>query len=266
MVLVYSGFFVFGLIVGSFLNVLVFRSGFMEKARPRSSCLACGHTLAWYELIPLVSFVLLRGRCSACGSALSPQYPLIELSTGFLFLFAANASFPLGSVADALRLGGQLIFWAVFLLLVVYDLRHTLVPRNFAWLLIVAAMAYAAEGALTAGSWTVLADSALGALTLAALIGSIVIATRGKGIGSGDVYIALALGVLFGLARGIEVLLLSFWIGAVVSIFLLIVKKGVRMKSEVPFVPFMFVAALIGTYSTFSPFVFVSQLSNIVWP
>ena len=77
-------FGILGLCVGSFLNVVILRGG-MEASRGRSACMSCAKTLAWYDMVPVASWVFLRGRCRACGSAISIQYPIVEAATAILF-------------------------------------------------------------------------------------------------------------------------------------------------------------------------------------
>lgn len=244
------GLFVFGTIIGSFLNVRTLRIGFTEVIRDRSACMACEASLAWYDLIPIVSYFLLRGRCRHCGSSVSTQYPLVEFITGALFLATFLMMPPAPSVWEIAGFGALLLFWASFILILVTDLRHTLIPLTFAYLLIASATLVRASEALSLGALAPLSDAALGAFVLGSFLACIVALTRGKGMGSGDIYVAVAAGVLFGLVRGIEVMMLSFWIGATTGIILMALKKSVRMKTELPFAPFMFVASLMGAFMT----------------
>lgn len=244
------GLFILGTIVGSFLNVLTLRMGFSESRRSRSACMSCEASLAWCDLVPVVSYFLVRGRCRACGSRISFQYPLVELATGALFLATFLVTPVFTSVWQYAGLAAMLAFWASFILVLVVDLRHTLVPLPFAYALIASAVVVRASHALYVGGFAPITDAVLGALVFGGFIGCIVLVTRGKGMGSGDIYIAAAAGILFGLVRGVEVAMLSFWIGATAGILLMLVKKGVRMKTELPFAPFMFVASLAGAFMT----------------
>lgn len=280
-------FFVLGLLIGSFINVLTLRFGFKETPRHRSACQACQTTLAWYELLPVLSYVLLRGKCRSCGSRIALQYPLVELGTGALFVVSFIAAFPIVTLGGALSFAALLLFWASFTALVVYDLRHTLVPTVFVLPLLGAAALLRVGEVMFIGSYAPLYDALLGALLLGSIIGVLVLVTRGRGMGIGDIYIALALGVMFGVARGIEVLTMAFWIGAIVGLGLIALgavkrrtrlsslgaaqtaqvhQKQFRMKSEVPFIPFLFAAALLGAYTWFSPFVWAGTLTNLLWP
>jgi prepilin signal peptidase PulO-like enzyme (type II secretory pathway) len=252
--------FVFGALVGSFLNVIVLRHGFKEERRSRSGCAACGKKLHWYELVPVLSFFLLRGRCSLCGSKLSPQYPLVELLTATLFLLTFWVSSPFNSFYDIGMFVALSAFWSAFVVLTVYDIKHTLVPPTFSLALIASAIAVRAFEWTSMPSVAVLYDALFGALVFGGFIFFLFLITRGKGMGLGDAHVGVALGTLFGLMDSVEVLALSFWIGAGVGIVLLVLKKGFRMKTEVPFVPFLFLASIVGIFTNFSALAFVSAL------
>ncbi len=260
MALFIATLFVFGLIVGSFLNVVILRFGFVEQARPRSGCPHCEGRLRWFELVPVVSWLVLRGRCRRCGTGLSSQYPLVELANGLLYLLAGLFYPPVLSVLGVASFALLLFCSSAFLLLVVYDLRHTLLPTRFLISFAAGVVALRSLEAYTFKSWFIVSDALLGALALAGFIGLVVLATRGRGMGVGDIYVAAVLGFFFGLFRGVEVLLMAFWIGALVGTALIALKKKATMKTEVPFVPFLFAASLIGMYTHFSPLLFVSSL------
>lgn len=258
--------FIFGLLIGSFVNVLTLRFGFTETPRHRSGCQACAHALRWFELVPVISYVVLRGRCGVCGSAIALQYPLVELLVGGLFVATYLAASPILSVWHVFSFAALLMFWASFILLLIYDIRHTLVPTAFIVPLVLSAIAARVGETFFVGSLLPFQDALLGALLLGGAFLVLVLITRGKGMGLGDVYVAAALGVLFGAGRGIEVVTLAFWIGAAIGIALMLVKRQVRMKSEVPFVPFLFVAAVLGAYTAISPFALVGMFSIALWP
>lgn len=258
--------FIFGLLIGSFVNVLALRFGFSETPRHRSSCQACAHVLQWFELVPVISYVVLRGKCSTCGSAIAAQYSLVELLVGGLFVATYLAAWPISSIWHVFSFVSLLVFWASFVLLLIYDVRHTLVPTIFVVPLALAAIMVRISETAFVSSVLPLQDAAIGALLLGGVFFVLVLVTRGRGMGLGDVYIAASLGILFGAGRGIEVVTLAFWIGAAVGIVLMLVKRQVRMKSEVPFVPFLFVAAALGTYTALSPFALVGALTTLLIP
>lgn len=272
--------FILGLIVGSFLNVLSLRFGFSEKPRHRSGCQACGEVLKWYELLPVISYLALRGRCRSCGSQVSLQYPVVELMTGSLFAISFSAA-PLESFLDGAVLVALLAWLSVFVLLTVYDLRHTLVPIPFALSLLGGATLIRVLEALILGHPSPLVDGVFGGALLAGFLSLLVVVTRGRGMGTGDIYVAGALGIVFGVARGIEVLTIAFWIGALFGVSAVLwnalstrfsrhrsatMGRGLTMKSEVPFVPFLFAATLVGLYIPVSPFGLIGYLTHVVFP
>src|SRR3989338_3322597 len=113
-------FGLFGLIVGSFLNVLILRWG-TRPLTGRSACMSCGRTIPWYDLVPVLSWILLGGRCRSCDSPISLQYILVEAGTGLLFFVVGLAPLPLYAHLLALPIGAALIAIAI------YDLKHTLI-------------------------------------------------------------------------------------------------------------------------------------------
>jgi prepilin signal peptidase PulO-like enzyme (type II secretory pathway) len=266
--------FIFGLIVGSFLNVVLFRFGFAESRQSRSHCMACNALIKSYDLVPFASYVLLSGRCRSCGSALSVQYPLVELATASLFALAYQffpASFSVFSAAAFIAL---LAFLACLVLVAAYDMRHTLVPIQFAAALAASAVFASASQAFEVGSFVPIADSFLGGAALSGFFFILFLITRGKGMGLGDAYIAGAVGILLGFSRGIEAVMLAVWGGtlfylATLALSSLLAHFGllpsrarVTMKTEVPFVPFLALGALLALFTDISPLAAAAALTQ----
>lgn len=250
----------FGLIFGSFTNVLILRHG--EKGLDgRSSCPHCAKTLAWYELIPVISWIVLRGRCGSCRKPISLQYPLVELATGIAFLAFGLAPLPLLSAILACAIAVLCI--AIF----VYDLYYMLMPDRWVWGFNVLALVssvyllyvFAPPGEWFPYAWLILAGPAV-ALPLFLMW----YVSRGAWMGFGDVKFALGMGWLLGLGNGYLALMYSFVIGAIVGVAILIplpyILKmlhrvgitrlggggaGFTMKSEVPFGPFLIIGTSI---------------------
>jgi len=233
--------FCLGLIIGSFLNVVILRYNTGRSLRGRSGCFVCGQKLKWFELIPVLSFIGLRGRCRSCRSRISWQYPLVELLTGCLFaLIYWQFS------GDLLAL---IFYWLIATLLVVitvYDWRHKIIPDGFVWVFIV--LTFLSPVIL----WQppVLANlgwGLLGGLATALPLFSLWLVSRGRWLGLGDAKLALGVGFLLGWSAGLSALVLAFWLGAVVGIFLILwgktqlwrKGKSYTMKSEIPFAPFL---------------------------
>ncbi len=220
-----------GAILGSFLNALLFRYNTGRSVlRGRSSCMQCGHTLSAIDLVPILSYLFLRGKCRYCHSKVSWQYPLVELLGTVL---AVGIYLELGiSLYSALALCS----WFVLLFLAVYDLRHQILPWSALFLLSGLALVqiYLVEPsmvAFVAGPATALP------FFLLALI------SRGTWMGWGDAPLGLGVGWLLGLTAGLTAVVLAFWIGASVGIVLLLLSKRYTIKSEVPFAPFLVAGA-----------------------
>ncbi len=133
--LVVIWFFVLGLIIGSFLNVVIYRMHTGKSLSGRSRCLSCGQTLRWWHLVPVISYVWLRSRCGFCGARVSLRYSLVELGTGLLFALVAS------SVVGILPMFFYLILMSVLILVVIYDVLHTIIPDEFVVIATVCAVA-----------------------------------------------------------------------------------------------------------------------------
>ena len=236
-------FFLLGLIIGSFLNVVILRYNTGLGISGRSGCFSCGKKLEWYELIPVVSFIVQKGRCRKCGAVLSLQYPLVELLTGFLFLgiFLKYYFLSLSYEHFFFTVFFYLVIWSLLVVILVYDLRHKIIPDmlvyGFAFLAFV----------------RVLVDFRAGFSLAELLAGPILFlpfyllwhVSQGRWIGLGDGKLALGIGWMLGLGYGLSAIVLGFWIGAIVSLILLglgrlkLLAIGLTMKSEIPFAPFL---------------------------
>jgi len=266
--------FVAGLCVGSFVNVVIFRFGFGETPLPRSHCMACGAPIRWYDLIPVISYLLLRGRCRACGSSFSWQYPAVEAGMGILFLLAFLLVPPALSFWSVFAFVMLLAFLASLVALVAYDVMHTLVPMPFVYALAGSAFLAASAQSMFAASYLPIADALSGAAVLFAFFFALVMITRGRGMGMGDAYVALSLGLLLGLFRGIEAVMLAVWSATVFYIALLLLSSvrakkrllpnlsRVTMKTELPFVPFLALGTLLALFTSLSPLSLSDWLSN----
>ncbi|MDP4020740.1 MAG: prepilin peptidase [Candidatus Adlerbacteria bacterium] len=225
--------FVLGIVLGSFINALVFRFNTGRGMGGRSRCMHCGHTLSALDLIPVLSFLFLRGQCRYCGTRISLQYPLVELTAGALALLVYLTYWP-----DLVASGYWLVVWMTLLFIVVYDIRHGIIPWSVSGFLILLSLFYLfffTEPTL----WNILAGPLL---ALPLFLFSLV--SRGTWMGWGDSALELSLGWLLGLTMGATALVLAFWSGAAVGIALLTLKRGYKMKSELPFAPFLVLGAL----------------------
>jgi len=270
-------FFLIGLAIGSFLNVVVFRyfpeeSFFcnLKKCDGRSRCMFCDKTLAWYELIPLVSFFAQIGRCRSCGSKISWQYPLVELAGGLSFLLPfyfktipeLNSAFISQPVYFWIFSAAWIAVFLIFTAIWAIDCKFGIIPDELNLSLAALGILLAAEKGFYGyfsqfgqgsfiGSFSMLfglreniwVNHFAAAVFGLSLIGLIILATRGRGMGIGDLKLAAALGLIFGWPDIIFVLVFSFVIGSIYGIYLLI-KKMKGLKDSVPFGPFLVLGAL----------------------
>jgi leader peptidase (prepilin peptidase)/N-methyltransferase len=277
--------FMFGTIVGSFLNVVILRYntgmkffGKIRGPKERSMCFSCGKKLLWYELVPVFSFCFLRGKCAGCKSKISWQYPLVEIVTGAIFVGIWQSHF---STVLSMLHG---IIWSLLIVITVYDMRHKIIPDAlvyaFSMFAFVATLLVgffqAQSGAVAAEIGSLLLDRGLAALIFFSFFGGLWWVSGGRWLGFGDAKLVVGVGLLLGLVKGITALTLAFWIGAVVSIALLafqaIYRKVVQvgglrtdspaltMKSEIPFAPFIILGTLIAFFWNADVFNIVGQL------
>lgn len=239
--------FLLGLIIGSFLNVVILRHQTGRALSGRSGCSSCGKKLSWHELLPVFSFLAQGGRCRSCQSKISWQYPLVELLTGFLFaiIFWHLAGSP-AQAGDWLAITFYWVMASLLVVITVYDLKHQIIPDRFVFALIVLAflkpVVLLENPILLNLGWGVVGGFAV-SLPLFVLW----LVSRGRWLGFGDVKLALGIGLLLGWQLGLSALMLSFWLGAIVGLFLILwgktqlwrKGKSYTMKSEVPFAPFL---------------------------
>ncbi|MBI2103904.1 prepilin peptidase [Candidatus Woesebacteria bacterium] len=231
-----------GLAFGSFLTCLTYRSPRgMTFFKGRSFCPKCKKEIAWYDNIPVVSYLVLRGKCRHCKLRISVRYPLIEISTAFLFavfyfLYTnCNLGFSfcswrgfLGNLALPFLLFHLVLIMAIFII----DLENTLIPDEIVFLgFIVAFIAFFLDGG---DLYTRLLSSFLASSFLLFLN----LVTRGRGMGLGDVKFALYGGLFFNFQTMMTWLFGAFLIGAVVGVSLLLLKKA-RFGARIPFGPFL---------------------------
>jgi leader peptidase (prepilin peptidase)/N-methyltransferase len=247
---------IFGLLIGSFLNVVVYRLPKMMERQwaaeyaemsgnateseaapfnlmiPRSRCPHCGHQIQWFENIPVVSYLFLRGKCSDCKAPISPRYPLVEIATGLLFFFCiwkwgANAT---GIV--------WCVFSGILLTLALIDWDTTLLPDDLTlpllWLGLVAASLQWTPVGLNSAFWGAVA----GYLSLWLVYWAFKLVTGKEGMGYGDFKLLAALGAWFGWQTLIPMILLASIIGAIVGIVMKF-STGLREGGYIPFGPFL---------------------------
>jgi leader peptidase (prepilin peptidase)/N-methyltransferase len=233
-----------GLLVGSFLNVVVHRVPRKESVvRPRSRCPACGTTIAARDNVPVLSWLLLRGRCRACGAGISARYPLVELLTAVVFAGVGARFGAEWAVPAYLLLAASLV--AVSFV----DLEHFLVPNRILLVTLYGGVPLLVLAAVTDHEVGDLGRAAVGAVVGLGLL-LVVHLVNPRGMGMGDVKLAGVLGLFLGflgLGHVFLGLFLGFLLGSVVGILLIATKIRSR-RDHIPFAPYLAAGALLTVY------------------
>jgi leader peptidase (prepilin peptidase)/N-methyltransferase len=231
------GLFVFwpALALGSFLNVVATRVPLRRSVvRPASACMTCGNELAWYDNVPVASWLVLRGRCRSCGTGISAVYPAVELATAGL---VAGCFVKFGLTAEAFVAS---FFCVVLVVLSAIDLEHRIVPNRI--VLPAALVVLVTQTALMPSpEWALGALAASGFLFIAAL-------AYPAGMGMGDVKLALLLGAMLGRLVGVG-LMLGMFAALVPSVWLLARHGSAARKMGIPFAPFLALGAVIALFA-----------------
>jgi leader peptidase (prepilin peptidase) / N-methyltransferase len=232
----YLEIFIFGLFLGSFYNVVGLRIPANQSIiAPRSACPKCKHTLGPLELIPVLSFLIQKGKCSRCKTAISPLYPIMEFLTGLLFVAAPLI---IGWTND-LWIAWSLI--SLFIIITVSDLAYMLIPDKI--LLFFAGLFFIERILFPLTPWW---DSVLGATIGFSLLLIIAMVSKG-GMGGGDIKLFAVLGLVL----GTKLLLLSFFLSALIGSLFGIIGLAlglVERKKPIPFGPFIAVGTLLAYF------------------
>ena len=227
--------FLLGTVVGSFLNVVGLRwdsprhGGAWSNFGGRSICPNCFKILRWFELVPILSFLIQKGQCRNCGAKISYQYPLIELWTGLIFVTVPYIFIPI---------------FCIYIVITIYDFKHKIIPDELVYAAILISLVVRWWLGGSAVDWWA-------GPILFAFFASIWLLSRGRAMGFGDAKLGLSVGFLLGAVQGFSAIILAFWIGALGSLtYLLLNKTGfikkakkLTMKSEIPFAPFIILGA-----------------------
>ena len=228
--------FLYGITIGSFLNVCIYRLPKKENiVTTRSHCMSCGYQLKWYDLIPLFSWLVLGGKCRKCKARISVQYPVIEALNGFLWL---TIFFVCGvSIETAL----YCVLASALLALSVIDFRTYEIPFGFN--LIIAALGLI-RVLTDLTNWT---EYAIGFFAVSAPLYLIYIVTKGRGIGGGDIKLMAAAGLLLGWKRIVLALVIGCILGSVIHVIRMKVSKAEHVLAMGPYLSMgIFIAALWG--------------------
>lgn len=247
--------FVYGLVIGSFLNVYIYRFHTGRSLQGSSHCLSCGKNLHWYELIPLFSYVALRGRCKGCHAYIPSRYWLVEIATAVLFVLAV------GAFNNLFLILLSLVIMSVVVVITVYDIAHMVIPDQFVVTMLLLAILQKVYLYVTGSSIEGIVYSILAALSASAFFYAMWKYSGGRWLGFGDVKLVFPLALLVGYTSVFSMVVLSFWVGAGISLFLLALPRLIyysnkavakrrgcfTIKSEVPFAPFL-IAGFLLTY------------------
>lgn len=253
-------FFIIGLIIGSFLNVVVERLNLAETILGRSHCPHCKKQIRWYDNVPVLSFMVLRARCRDCEGRISWQYPIVEILTGVVFALAGNYFFNVSNSQSWVMTIFYLGIFSLLLIIMIYDFKFMEIPMVAIWL---------GMGLITFYylyfDWTAF-DPQMGIMSLKIYSGALaslvafilfLLLSAGSGekwMGMGDAYVAMLAGALIGWPNIFWALVLAFTLGAVWGIVLILGRKK-TMKSQIPFAPFIVLGTML---VIFLPLIFPS--------
>ena len=230
--------FLLGLIIGSFINALEYRLGTdLSIMKGRSICPNCKKQLAWYDNIPVFSFLFLRGKCRQCKKAISRQYPVVELITGFLFVALA------WKVGYSLALVPALFIGFCLVLVALHDQKTTYVLSGYVYAAIAATLIYLL--ATYTGIWSLkevgvyLLPNALASVVAIIPFALLFLFSKGAWMGAGDIEIAALLGFFLGWPYFLVALYFAFIVGSVWGLAKVYFLKNAKLKSEMPFAPFL---------------------------
>lgn len=257
--------FIVGACVGSFLNVLIDRLPRNESiVKTRSHCDHCRRKLAWIDLIPVFSYLLLNGKCRHCRSSISIQYPLIELLTGSVFIITSFYFFDQGfKVHDSIFTGAISLIYLLFIvssLVVIFftDLKYGIIPDKIVYSGVFASFLYFILNA----NFLVLSNL-LSAIFAFAFFFLVYIITHKKGMGFGDVKLVFLLGLFLGFPKIIVALYVAFLAGAAIAIVLIITKRKKFFRDTIPFGPFLVLGTITALF--LGDLIIKNYMAFLIW-
>lgn len=220
--------FILGLIIGSFLNCLIYRLHFGGNIlTERSHCPRCKRVLGFWDLLPVLSFVFLKGRCRYCRQPIDWQYPLVELATAISFTLVYSTNYKL------LNTSYELLITSFLLVIFVYDLRYYLIlDKVTAPVMVIAVLG---NIFLLKIAWL---DLLIGAVIGGGVFFLQYVLSRGRWVGGGDIRLGILLGLILGWQKTLLALFLAYLFGAIIGIILIIGKKK-TLSSQIPFGTFL---------------------------
>lgn len=244
--------FIIGTIFGSFLSVIIYRTKTDKSGIifGRSMCIFCKKKLKFIYLIPIISWLFLRGKCGYCGKKIAVHYLALEVITGLIFLVTFLTFNFIEIKFDQLFINYEIlklfIFYVIeFLFLMAiffYDLKYKEIPDRFS----IAAIVLAIAGNLLMNTVSPI-NMAIGGISIFLFFALQFLLSNGKWIGGGDLRLGMLMGVLLGWDKGLVALIIAYVLGAILSLILLGMKK-LNRKSQIPFGPFLVIGTLIAFF------------------
>lgn len=229
--------FLLGLSVGSFINVLIDRLPKNESiVKKRSHCDSCKKTLGFLDLIPVLSFIILKEKCRYCHSPISIQYPIVELLTGFLFLLIFVV---FGGIREIRVVGFYFFIVSSFIAIFFIDLKEGIIPDKIIYPAILISLVF-----LIFQYHNILISHLLSAFGACLFFFFLLVATRGRGMGFGDVKLVFLMGLLLGFPKIIVALYVAFLTGAILGIILVLCRVKKLGGGTLPFGPFLVLGTL----------------------
>lgn len=217
-VLLYICIFLYGIVIGSFLNVCIYRIPMKQDiVKVRSHCMTCGYQLKWYDLVPLFSYLCLRGKCRKCGAKISPQYPLIEAANGLLYVLVFLIK---GVNVDSLL---YCLLFSALLALSIIDFRTYEIPVGFNYFIAILGLI---KLVLNLRNWL---NSLVGALCVSLFLLLLFIFSKGRAIGGGDIKLMAACGFMLGW----QLIILAFCLGCIIGAITHVIRMKVSKADHV---------------------------------
>lgn len=235
---------IFGILWGSFLTVVVWRVDDLKSIFvSRSRCTDCEEEIGWYDLVPILSYGILRGKCRKCGKKISTLYPLMEVLTGLVF-YLTYTNF--GMSIESLLL---VLIFSILIVTLGYDAIHMMIVDQFVWLGVALVVIYQF---IAVNDWLlwrhVLALVGWGGLIGVSFPALLVLMSRGKWMGEGDISLGLLAGLFVGFPKIILAYILAFIAGSIYGLALMAIRRK-KMSDPVPFGPFLVLGSIVAFYA-----------------
>lgn len=234
-ILLYGIIFLYGIVIGSFLNVCICRMPEGESLLPSSHCMSCGHRLYWYDMFPLFSWLLLKGRCRYCGEKISCQYPLVEAANGILYVVVFMAN---GMTYTSIL---YCLMASALIVITVIDERTYLIPPacNLFLLLLGIAVCIGDRGHIT--------EHIVGIFSVSLPLYLLYLLSKGRAIGGGDIKLMAAVGLILGWKNTVLAFFLACILGSVIHLLRIKLQKAEHMLAMGPYLSAAsFITALFG--------------------